>query len=718
MRRITVPFGGKDYEVELTERRSKDDDRSVWAARCRIPMQGLPMTITRDAPQVRDVSSETKGGPLIVGIASSSSVDWHGTEMSIRALDGMAKQFKNGVVYVPSHREDEWDEVFGRTVDAEIERGNVVASGDEGGPGEGHVLRVTVELFMDDPRAQRLVKMVERGQIVGWSIGGWFTEMEVITNDADEVERMIINDVELDHLATTRRPSNPDSWIRELQRSVSDAFGRSSYEEMKEDEERDEMDEYEEDEERDEIEGYSKDEERDEIEGYSEDEERDEIEGYSEDEERDEIEGYSEDEDREHTDDHVEEEEEDDAKADVFDDEPAGSEDDVDEDADVDDEEDEKEEDMERNREPSHLRHVMEVVETDDAVIVKYGKSKEFEGVKAMDMPMVDEERAVSGSTSLPLADEDMEWDWSTKAANDVLGDDDWARFRRAHLWYDEENPEVRASYKLPIAKMVNGELRAVWRGVSAAMAALNGARGGVDVPDADRSKIYDKISTYYGRFEKGDPPPLARDKSDCITQDIPHLDTTAAPGENSPQVPQAHRSSPPEQIFQPEQEDAVSDSRDTNPTAPSAGSNDMAATLATMNELLQQLVERDRSVAPVTTPAEEEAVNPEVAALHERIADLEGLVARFASKRQGLQHTAARSRDARGVNALVRSATSELGETSALVLVAKEQAERRQATKANMPGRGELESDLRAVLHAALTDGVITDPDARSTWR
>ena len=698
MRQLTVPVGGKKYDITLTDSRDAGEGRKVWAARCRIPMQGsFPMTVSRSAPSVRDTKdSETKSaGPILVGIASSSSVDWHGTEMSVRALDGMAKQFKNGVVYVPSHREDEWDEVFGRTIDAHIERGDVASLGDIGGPGEGDVLRVTVELFMDDPRAKRLVRMVERGQVVGWSIGGWFTEMEVVTNDDDEVERMIINDVELDHLATTRRPSNPDSWIRELQRSVSDAYQRAE-----EDEEEEDLDAAEEED--DKADESAGEEEYIGIhDGEEAEDETDESEG--EDEHLDEAE------DSENLDDEEDE---------------RGNKKDEDRALDEDDEEkmEEEAEEIEDAEEPASEEEEAEEEEAEE----------DEEGIFDDTPPTAEEEedeedeedrkkRAVSGSTSLPLAEEGLSWDWSTPAANEVLGDDDWSRYRKAHFWYDEENPEVRASYKLPFAKMVDGELKAVWSGVKAAMAALNGARGGVDISDDDRAKVHNKIASYYMRFDKGEAPALARSVSDCIKEENAPLDTSVRTGEDSKQDAKAHRSCRPcEKSIQPEQEAAVGDTRNDNNTAPSAGSADMAATLASMSELLTQLVERDRPEATQETPEKEES-SPEVMAMQARISQLEGMVTKMAgiSNRQGRQHVAStRANSARGCNALVRSAEGALGADSALVMVAKDQAERRQATKENLPSRGELEADLRAVLQAALVDGVITDPDARSTWR
>lgn len=121
--------------------------------------------------------------------------------------------------------------------------------------------------------------------------------------------------------------------------------------------------------------------------------------------------------------------------------------------------------------------------------------------------------KRVGGDRNLPLAAKNTRWNWNTEAQNAVLGNADdpgWRRYRRAHAWYDPDNADTKAGYKLPFACMVNGELKAVWRGVVAAMAALNSARGGVDIPDNERRNVYNFLASYYRRFDE-DPPELQR---------------------------------------------------------------------------------------------------------------------------------------------------------------------------------------------------------------
>jgi len=75
---------------------------------------------------------------------------------------------------------------------------------------------------------------------------------------------------------------------------------------------------------------------------------------------------------------------------------------------------------------------------------------------------------------------------------------------RKISTWFDAENADNKAAYKLPHHRA--SDLKAVWRGVSAAMAALLGARGGVDIPSGDRRGVYNHLSKHYAKFDKTPP--------------------------------------------------------------------------------------------------------------------------------------------------------------------------------------------------------------------
>ena len=135
------------------------------------------------------------------------------------------------------------------------------------------------------------------------------------------------------------------------------------------------------------------------------------------------------------------------------------------------------------------------------------------------------EEKAVGGKRDLPLAPEDRKWD-ATRAEKSVrrwAGGEkdkiDWDKYRQAFIWYDPEDKENFRAYKLPFAEVLGGSLKAVWRGIAAGMAALLGARGGVDIPGGEKRSVYNFLSSYYKRFDK--EPPEFKEYSEDEIEDL-----------------------------------------------------------------------------------------------------------------------------------------------------------------------------------------------------
>lgn len=128
----------------------------------------------------------------------------------------------------------------------------------------------------------------------------------------------------------------------------------------------------------------------------------------------------------------------------------------------------------------------------------------------------------------LPLAPEETAWDGGAARARIrewAGGDDtDWAKYKRAFVWFDPGNAEVVAGYKLGIADVVDGKLEAVWRGVAAAMGVLLGAMGGVDIPEGDRKPVYNHLAKYYDKFGK-EPPEFKGDWPDSLKAVTFHAD-------------------------------------------------------------------------------------------------------------------------------------------------------------------------------------------------
>ncbi len=115
--------------------------------------------------------------------------------------------------------------------------------------------------------------------------------------------------------------------------------------------------------------------------------------------------------------------------------------------------------------------------------------------------------KAVVPYQDLPLADKDREWDAgeARKRLADWAGDD-MDKYRKGFLWYDEENADNLTAYKLPIADVIDGKLYAVPRAIIAAAAAIQGARGGVDIPVSDVPGVKNHIEKYYKKMDKTPP--------------------------------------------------------------------------------------------------------------------------------------------------------------------------------------------------------------------
>ena len=111
-----------------------------------------------------------------------------------------------------------------------------------------------------------------------------------------------------------------------------------------------------------------------------------------------------------------------------------------------------------------------------------------------------------------PTAPRDREWSWDgTDKLDRMIDGGGWDQVANAHAWYDanaDENdpPHEKGAYKLPHHEVIDGRLHVVWRGVVAAMTVVNGARGGVDIPDSDKRKVYDHLAEHYREFDEQPP--------------------------------------------------------------------------------------------------------------------------------------------------------------------------------------------------------------------
>ena len=114
-------------------------------------------------------------------------------------------------------------------------------------------------------------------------------------------------------------------------------------------------------------------------------------------------------------------------------------------------------------------------------------------------------EKAVAGMKSVipfhaySLADEGEAWDAAKEVGAAEVDD-----LKKMCAWYDADSADKKSAYKLP-HHMKDG-YKTVWRGVAAAMGALLGARGGVNIPAEDRKGVYNHLAKHYKEFDKEAP--------------------------------------------------------------------------------------------------------------------------------------------------------------------------------------------------------------------
>lgn len=233
--------GGDGISLELELEQDLEGGRKAYrmkgathAERGSLP--GLPIQLLapdfsfRSAPQATATETDPgegrakASGMICEGTASSTSKDWYGTEMDRGALESMARQFAAGVSLTPRHNgwmsPVEWDEVIGLTMEGTVRAADV---SEPSAPDEqGYTLDIRAKLFEDEEKAQALARRLSAQQPIGLSIGGWFTDVRVMTDENDDVERIIVLGVALDHLAVTRSPANPDCTGLRLMRGMAD----------------------------------------------------------------------------------------------------------------------------------------------------------------------------------------------------------------------------------------------------------------------------------------------------------------------------------------------------------------------------------------------------------------------------------------------------------------------------------------------------------------
>jgi len=117
------------------------------------------------------------------------------------------------------------------------------------------------------------------------------------------------------------------------------------------------------------------------------------------------------------------------------------------------------------------------------------------------------------GYEELPKADKEEGWGFTKREADKILGEDNFSEYSKAFLFVYRGREEDPSGYRLPIAKLIDGELKIVFRGVVAAGSALrrepkfnSGFYNLNNISDADRTRIYGIIEKLYSEFGEEAP--------------------------------------------------------------------------------------------------------------------------------------------------------------------------------------------------------------------
>lgn len=141
-----------------------------------------------------------------------------------------------------------------------------------------------------------------------------------------------------------------------------------------------------------------------------------------------------------------------------------------------------------------------------------------------------------TGWSDLPLADRERDWDAGAAAGRladkcGVDGDDaDWSCYAAGFLHKDDDaDAETKGAYGFGIVDVIDGRDHIVPKGVFAVAGALDGARGGTNIPEADQERMKEVVSGIYARMaEEWDDPEVRAPWDD---EDDDDADDEAASG-------------------------------------------------------------------------------------------------------------------------------------------------------------------------------------------
>ena len=143
---------------------------------------------------------------------------------------------------------------------------------------------------------------------------------------------------------------------------------------------------------------------------------------------------------------------------------------------------------------PANRNAIQQAVETGDQTVIELVEEIEKEFGKFED----EEEKGVIPYKQYLKAPEDYVWD-----AGEEVREADVEKLKKICVWFAGDG-EKKGDYKGPHHR--TSDICVVWRGVAALGGVIMGARGGMNVPDADMAGIKAHCGKHYKEFDKTPP--------------------------------------------------------------------------------------------------------------------------------------------------------------------------------------------------------------------
>jgi cell division protein FtsB len=170
-----------------------------------------------------------------------------------------------------------------------------------------------------------------------------------------------------------------------------------------------------------------------------------------------------------------------------------------------------------------HIAVVLEPADSNARIIGELNEKEDFD-MSDMSSDVVDLGVVPNNPSGYKKAEINTPWskprlqDFTSKDWSE-LSDQEKRRIAAHFAWSPKMPPNAFTDLKLPHHRPSDGAV--VWNGVRAAMAALMGARGGVQIPAADKRKVYSHLAAHYKEFEKTPPNFEALEEAFALLSDF-----------------------------------------------------------------------------------------------------------------------------------------------------------------------------------------------------